>query len=197
MMNELHVKYTPETLNVFSVRGPVTRDHLMAQGIDVPEIYGDPALFMPEIYTPKKIPQLKNKICLVPHSYVIDKYDSSSVDSKKFHILPTIKEYIGQDPDDEDAVDWRSFINQITSCRAVISSSLHGLIISDAYNKPNVWLTEHSPQKGYKYDDHFLSQGRPLFNLTKLADFKESMLYRGGNKLDMEKLRAAYPCGYD
>ena len=31
-------------------------------------------------------------------------------------------------------------LKKIISCKYIISNSLHGLIISDAYNVPNVWL---------------------------------------------------------
>ena len=36
--------------------------------------------------------------------------------------------------------NWRDVINHILECKIIISSSLHGLILSDAYDIPNFWI---------------------------------------------------------
>ena len=43
--------------------------------------------------------------------------------------------------------------------KAIVSSSLHGLICSDAYNIPNLWLDEYKLIEGdFKFKDYFVSQ---------------------------------------
>ena len=59
---------------------------------------------------------------------------------------------------------WENVIDSIVSCKAVVSSSLHGLICSDAYSIPNLWLDEFKLQKGdFKFKDYFV----PKIDSTK------------------------------
>ena len=52
-------------------------------------------------------------------------------------------------------------IAQIKSCRAIVSSSLHGLVIADSFNIPNIrFVIRETMPKGtgnfdYKYDDYY------------------------------------------
>ena len=119
------------------------------KNIIVPEIYGDPALLLPKFYKPIIIEKLKNKIGVVPHKSNYDKY-INKIDTKKYYLInPTDK--------------WRNVINYICSCKEIISSSLHGLICSDAYNIPNVWLDEYKLSEGdFKFKDYFASQKKRL-----------------------------------
>ena len=91
---------------------------------------GDPALLMPLFFfpsvtaPPKKIgvvPHLVDRNCgiLAELSTVFSDYDLEIID-------------VGQEPE--------KFITSLCSCEIVISSSLHGLILSDAYNIPNIWV---------------------------------------------------------
>lgn len=50
-------------------------------------------------------------------------------------------------------------VREIASCSAIVSSSLHGLVIADAYHIPNKWL-KLSDFPSFKYDDYFASIGR-------------------------------------
>jgi pyruvyltransferase len=59
---------------------------------------------------------------------------------------------------------WSNFIDQILSCEAILSSSLHGLIVSDAYHVPNLWVSfkeATAPYANFKYEDYYLSVNKP------------------------------------
>ena len=54
-------------------------------------------------------------------------------------------------------------ISQIASCEIIISSSLHGLVIADAFGVPNLQIkvTDNPLGGGFKFDDYYSSYGLP------------------------------------
>ena len=59
--------YDFKNLNIYSVRGPLTREILTNRGLDVPEIYGDPGIlygyFFPQYLNLEK----KRKYLIIPN----------------------------------------------------------------------------------------------------------------------------------
>lgn len=151
-------KIREKPMRVYSVRGPLTRQLLIEQGIECPEVYGDPAVLLPLLYKPQV--RKKYKIGLIPHY----------VDQTK----PQVKELL--ESDDVHFIDillspsktkpsimreWKQWIDELCSCEVVVSSSLHGLIIADAYNIPTVWVKFGDDINGndFKYYDYYASLG--------------------------------------
>ncbi len=79
--------------------------------------------------------------------------------------------------DVQDYGSFNSFINKICSCQFIASSSLHGLIISDAYGIPNVWVQFSKNIIGgrFKFEDYFLSVQRPLHNFPVVIHSAEQI----------------------
>lgn len=132
----------PKNAKIYAVRGRLTRD-LIYEKDKVPEVYGDPALLMPQIYTPKvsKI----GKVGLLPHftDYwnIRGRYGSKNT----INILGDPKETI----------------KKMLSYEKIVTSSMHGIILAEAYGIPVVWCKLIDPvyreEKGaeFKFYDHF------------------------------------------
>ena len=54
-----------KTKKIHAVRGPLTKAKLDSEGIACPEVFGDLALLMPEIYDPSF--KKKYKVGILPH----------------------------------------------------------------------------------------------------------------------------------
>ena len=144
------LKDIPE--KVLAVRGPKSRKYLIDKGISCPEVYGDPALLLPLIYKPSI--QKKYKLGVIPNladvrNPLVDRLIKIGKGSVKFINMT-------------DYDDWKSVIEDICCCEAIVSSSLHGLIIADTYGIPNarVKFSDNVTGGDFKYDDYFESVSR-------------------------------------
>lgn len=135
---------------VCAVRGPRTRTELLKKGIECPEIYGDPALLMPRFYQP--VICSNYSIGIIPHFGDVNKDDVRRLISDPRIKLIKVRDY----------EKWTDFIDEICSCDFVISSSLHGLIIAEAYGIPSQWVEFGTYVDGweFKYYDFYESIGK-------------------------------------
>lgn len=136
---------------VYSVRGKYTRDFLLQNGIECPEIYGDPALLISKYYSAKPIGEFR--LGLIPHYVDLDnKFIREFVANNKDVLLIDLTNY----------ERWSDICDKIVSCDCIISSSLHGLIASDSYGIPNIWARFSNKIYGgdFKFIDYFSSVSR-------------------------------------
>ena len=133
-----------KSLDVRAVRGPLTRDYLMNRGIEVPQIYGDPAILLPYFY-PKALMEKAEK-----KEYIVINHMNDDMAKYKGHedALVSPMQYPG------------SFIESIINSKLVISSSLHGVIIAEAYGVPAIFFDSGSGESMFKYEDYFQGTGR-------------------------------------
>lgn len=125
-----------------AVRGPLTRSRVIDRGGKCPRVYGDPALLTPYVHTSQ--PPKTEEIGLVLR-WSDDKWLQQSVGEGVC--------LIDLGTDDVDSV-----LDKMLRCKRIITSSLHGLVIADAYGIPNAWLYSDSPKgREFKFYDYFLS----------------------------------------
>lgn len=137
-------------LKYYSVRGYKTLEKLENEKIDITNIkIGDPALILPHLYKPEINDKYKNKILIIPNHAKMNSYEK-----RMKEIKDKDNDYVLIDP---CLTNIKTIIDGIYSSKFVISSSLHGLILSDAYNKPNVWMYETMEYGDFKYFDYYSS----------------------------------------
>jgi len=143
-----------------AIRGPQTRKFLQDLGYECPEVYGDPALLLPKYYHPEV--EKKYKLGIIPH----------------YHDFKFVSENYKNDPEirviDLMTLDVEEVTREILSCEKTISSSLHGVIVSHAYEIPSVWV-EFSDKifgDGIKYIDYLESIGLSIYKPEFLTGIK-------------------------
>lgn len=173
---------------ILALRGCLTKDLLLKIGINFFGPLGDPALLMPNFYYPNVT---KNyKVGLVLH-YLHKSYSQESW----LRSIDDVKVIDVQQP-----VEY--FVREMLQCEYVISSSLHGLILADAYKIPNQWIVFGKKLKGgdFKFQDYYsttdcpdsssyLVEGRASFH--KLIDELDAFCVKK-YRFDSSQLRNAF-----
>ena len=181
--------------NIYAVRGPKTKEFCNRYGVSCPEVYGDPALLLPLVYkaSPPALPNRegaskKYRLGIIPH--VVDQQH------------PVIREIKEKYADEILVIDlaryerWTDVIDQICSCERILSSSLHGLIVSDAYQIPNCWveLTGKIIGGHFKFFDYASSVERRFINpivietsksITDLEEVSDAFSYADARKIQI------------
>lgn len=192
--------------HICSVRGKLTRDILIGKGIDCPKVFGDPALLLPLVYNPREMfkvqgSKFKDTSSFLSQSEAIHETRNQKQETKRYRLgiiphiddlrHPVIEEIREKHVDEIQIIDlahyseWTSVIDQICSCKCILSSSLHGLIVSDAYQVPSCWIELTGKILGghFKYYDYASSVGREfdkpypvekIEDITYLSDNAES-----------------------
>ncbi|MGE0705778.1 MAG: polysaccharide pyruvyl transferase family protein, partial [Vicinamibacterales bacterium] len=145
-----------------AVRGPLTRQCVLKSGGECPPVYGDPALLLPR-YLPKPFKQPSYRLGLVRH--ISHEQTPLKLDGVKDISLR------GAPPQVVERV-----VNEVADCGAILTTSLHGLIVANAYGIPARWCTLSTSEPGIagdgtKFADYFQSVGLPVQMPLNLSDY--------------------------
>lgn len=127
-----------------AVRGPRTHKRLVELGFHAPQVYGDPAILLPLFYNPNI--KKKYELGIIGH-YVDNDLIKSSLHDKRIKIINLLTHNVEET------------ICEILECERIVSSSLHGVIVSHSYNIPAVWIKLSNNLSGddVKFFDYFES----------------------------------------
>lgn len=126
------------------VRGPLTRKKVLDLGGYCPPIYGDAATLLPLFW---KESAKEYDVGIIPHIW---HYNEAKEKYPDYKIIDLTK-------------DPKEVTEEITKCKKIISSSLHGIIVSHAYNIPAAWTTFSKKLAGdnIKFKDYYASIDLP------------------------------------
>ena len=158
MANRIHELRRIRKLDIRAVRGPITRDVLLNSGYDCPEIYGDPGILMPRIYQPAHCDEKRYEVGMIRNFEKADYYRSIYDKGTLVHEINVM------------TTDYKTFIDEIVQCRRIISSSLHGIILAEAYGIPAVFLMEGMENVLLKFYDWYFSTGRYSAKAARTLD---------------------------
>jgi pyruvyltransferase len=171
---------------IHAVRGPLTRQLVLKQGLSCPAVYGDPALLYPRYYAPS----------------VEKEYDLGIV----AHYMDRDSPWLNRTAREANALivdvfsGVQEFVDQLCRCRLIASSSLHGLIAADAYDIPFTWISLSKRLLGgdFKFRDYFLSTGRKNVECLDISsDTSARRIYDfvtdSDPKIDLDVLLQACP----
>ncbi|MEP4195908.1 MAG: polysaccharide pyruvyl transferase family protein [Aliishimia sp.] len=164
------------------VRGPVTAALL---GVNTDQ-FGDPGLLADEVYEARP---RHDKIGIVPHHTLVD-------DAELLAVIAKDPALVLIDPRD----DAGEVCRQISACAHVFASSLHGLIVADAYGVGSTWL-DPVGQGRLKYYDYAASIGRDLTGPVSTPDIpacvkalkEKAIPYSDGIARARHALKANFP----
>lgn len=173
--------YLFSNLDVRCVRGPITKEFLENRGIYVPEKFGDPALLLPLLF-PHFVPIVnKNKVTVIPN--LNELYEVRRIIPKEWNLVSPLNH-------------WSIVLQEILTSEIVLSSSLHGIILAEAWGIPVRFYKPFGGETMLKYEDYLLGTCRTLKKIP--TSFKENPSLRGGVEfqpptLDTEDLQKSFP----
>lgn len=158
-MSSESADYWPQRLEYHAVRGPLTAARI-AGGAEV--ALGDPAILLPLVWSAPAVK--KHPVLVVPH------FASHNAFAEMYgNLLPKHWKMLDlrNDP--------KTVCESIAASEFVITSSLHGLIVADAYGVPACRIDPINEIKGdgFKYRDYGEQRGRALAPAVDFASVLE------------------------
>jgi len=161
-------------LDVRAVRGPRTAAFLRDRGIAVPDVFGDPALLLPTLF-PGRFPRTSK----MPALFVPNLHDVGLVE----HDIAAVSPMIG----------WNRLVEQVVAADFVVASSLHGLVIAEAFGIPARYVRLTESENLFKYEDYVMGTGRDRLDFATSIDQALDMGGMPPIAFDPQRLLAAFP----
>lgn len=137
-----------DQINLHAVRGYLTQTIFTRLGYKEAAV-GDMGIVVDK-YFPMERVSTPDRIGIIPHHGRVQFAKKLPVLTEEHIIIDLRTSDIG------------AIVRQLAQCKYVISQSLHGLIMADAYAIPNVWIYSGALHKGgdFKFLDYFSTVGR-------------------------------------
>lgn len=169
-------RHCTDALDVRAVRGPLTRDLLRDWGVDCPAVFGDPALLLPMV-RPDLVERSRRKkyaVTFVPH---MD--DRTRRPRRGVHTVSA-------------QANVERVLRAIVQSELVVATSLHGVIVAEAFGIPARSIIHHREPE-FKFADYYLGTGRP--NYVRASSIPEALVLGGERApvINLQPLIEAFP----
>jgi pyruvyltransferase len=171
-------QHTFRKLDVRAVRGPLTRGFLAERNIAVPEVYGDPGLLLPVL-----APDRFKRGAGGGPAFVPNLNDMAELETKDLRGVPVVSPLSG----------WNRCVAEILRHDLILASSLHGLIIAEAYGIPARYVRLSETENLFKYRDYYEGTGRPNFGFARSVAEGLEMKGETPPVFDSSRLMQAFP----
>ncbi|MEM6677555.1 MAG: polysaccharide pyruvyl transferase family protein [Pseudomonadota bacterium] len=147
--------YTPPpetTLRLHATRGPFSA-HLLSGGTAPVIPYGDPAMLLPHFYAPKIRPRCELGVVLHLSELADRTFEAHPKPGLARYTLEagdqSVRLITMVAPPGAEAV--RAKIDELLACRRIVSTSLHGVAIAEAYGIPCLYLGAGGEHAGLRF----------------------------------------------
>lgn len=172
-VNGKHLQLSlPQGLDVRAVRGPRTQAYLEERGVECPDVFGDPGLFVKGVLPNLETPDVR-------HKYVVAPNLNDAHLAEHPHALSPL-------------LPLRDYVQGLRAGEMVVASSLHGLIFAEAFGVPARAIVSRR-EPAFKYEDYYEGTGR--FNVQIAEDVDQASKLGGvaPPEIDLGALAASFP----
>ncbi len=164
-----------QSLDVRAVRGPRTQEILRRRGLAVPDVFGDPALLLPQLF-PGRFQRRHTR----PWIFVPNLHDIRMIDPTANNVVSPLG-------------SWNRRIEAILEAELVLASSLHGLIVAEAYGIPARYVRLSDGESEFKYRDYY--EGTRRFDVEFASSLEQGREMGGVAplKFDAAPLMSSFP----
>ncbi|GAB4138424.1 MAG: hypothetical protein Fur0046_12970 [Cyanobacteria bacterium J069] len=122
-----------------ALRGPFSARVFEKQGIPVSDVYGDPVMLLPGIMSPA--PAKTHELGIIVHiSELSELKDGAAVRGElgRYHIPDDLQDSVKiiTTLTDASLAALEDRVREMTACKRILSTSLHGLVIAETYGIP-------------------------------------------------------------
>lgn len=149
-------------VDVRAVRGPLTAAWLRERGAEVPEVFGDPALLVAELWPATRRERCKRW----DYTVIPDVHDAKAY---RHNVHATLPHW-----------PFADIRRRILGSELVVSTSMYGLVVADAYGIP-ARLIRPGTQSLFEYEDYYRGTGRG--SVEPALDVKDALRMGGAESL--------------
>lgn len=166
-----YVRPADTQFHIHALRGPNSARTLRAAGMEVPDIFGDPVWMLPRFWPMKEVEKTHDLGVILHITELDDRTPEATAKAslRRYGVPEAFKGRIRlintHCPPTVEAM--RAKVAEIVSCRAIVSTSLHGLVIAETYGIPCAWFATYGDGEG-----RMLDLGNPQHQIDhRMRDF--------------------------